>query len=336
MIGRSTTTPLSHIDALFIDLDGVVYAGPHAIPGAVAALERARQQLPVGYLTNNASRSDEQVAAHLRELGLTAAANDVVTSPQAALRILRERLQPGAAILVVGGSGITVELERAGYRLVSSADQAPAAVVQGFSPDLGWKDLAEAAFALRGTEVLWVATNMDWTIPVERGIAPGNGTLVSAVHTAVGRMPDAVAGKPEAALFAVARERFAAERPLMIGDRLDTDIAGANRAGIDAALVLTGIDRAKALLAAKPEERPRFILANLDELFEPYPEPVEKRGSWQSGNAKVRIDGRRVIVESDGSSSVELIRAACAAVWASGQAIYAFELDETLTALASL
>src|SRR5690606_24751009 len=111
-------------------------------------------------------------------------------------------LEPGAEVLVVGGEGLVVEVERAGFSAVGTSSAATSAVVQGFSPDLGWRQLAEAAFALQGehAERPWVATNNDWTIPVEGGIAPGNGTLVSAVHTAVGRLP-VFAGKPETAIF---------------------------------------------------------------------------------------------------------------------------------------
>lgn len=332
MFGRATplASPLEGIEALFADLDGVVYAGPQAIPGAVEALNRAAEQLPVGYLTNNASRTDEQVAEHLRELGLRATAEQVVTSPHAAMRLLADRLPAGAPVLLIGGDGIRIELEKAGYRVVRSADDHPAAVVQGFHPSLGWADLAEASFALRGTEVIWIATNMDWTIPVARGIAPGNGTLVSAVHTAAGRMPDAVAGKPERVLFDVALERFGVSRALMIGDRLDTDIAGARRAGLASAHVLTGVDQAKQLLAAKPEERPDFILGTLAELFEPYALPSESRGGWQVGDARVRVNGREVRVERGGSDQLNLLRAGCAAIWNSGQSIHSLAVPEVL------
>ena len=109
-------------------------------------------------------------------------------------------------ILVVGGEGLTSEVTKAGFVVTRSALDAPAAVIQGFSPDVGWVHLAEAAYALQGGGVVWVATNTDWTIPQARGTAPGNGTLVSAVHTAVGQLP-VVAGKPEVAIFEEALSR---------------------------------------------------------------------------------------------------------------------------------
>ncbi|RZI89444.1 MAG: haloacid dehalogenase, partial [Microbacterium sp.] len=224
------TTPLDGVDLILADLDGVVYAGPGALPHAVESLNRASDGRALGYITNNASRRDTTVAAHLRELGLHTEPHDVVTSPQAAMRLLRDRIPAGSLVLVVGGDGLVFEVEKAGFRVTRSADDAPAAVVQGFAPDVGWAQLAEAAYALAKPEdeggIPWIATNTDWTIPQARGIAPGNGTLVSAVHTAVGRLAT-VAGKPERPIFDEAVARFGAASPLFIGDRLDTDIAGA-------------------------------------------------------------------------------------------------------------
>ncbi|HLP23839.1 MAG TPA: HAD-IIA family hydrolase [Microbacteriaceae bacterium] len=324
--------PIDSFDTVLLDLDGVVYAGPNAIPGAVDAINRATERVPVGFITNNASRTTEQVAGHLRELGLNVTAEQVVSSPQATVRLLAERVSQGARILVVGGDGLRAVLSEVGYEVVASATDSPAAVVQGFSPTLGWADLAEAAYALRGTAVPWIATNMDWTIPQERGIAPGNGTLVSAVHTAAGRMPDAVAGKPHTPIFELARERFASTRPLMVGDRLDTDIAGARSAGMASALVLTGIDQAKQVLAAREHERPDMILGGLDELFEPYPVPVERRGVWECGAARVRIEGIDVRIVATGDAPLNLLRAACAAIWASPHAIHALRVPEKIYA----
>jgi glycerol 3-phosphatase-2 len=193
--------------------------------------------------------------------------------------------------------------------------------------------LAEAAFALH-TGIPWVATNTDWTIPVARGTAPGNGTLVSAVHTAVGRLP-VVAGKPEAAIFEVAVERFGASTPLFIGDRLDTDILGSNRAGIDAALVLTGIDQAKQVLAADANSRPKYILGDLRELSLPYPDIFETTDAHGAvvtrvGKASVRRAGNALRVESAGDDKLNLLRAGAAAIWNSGSSIHAFQVPAEL------
>jgi len=328
--------PLAGVDVLLADLDGVVYAGHRAIPHAVEALNAAvASGRRLGYLTNNASRTPQTVAAQLRELGLDASPEQVVSSPQAAVVLLAELVDPGALILVVGGDGLVSEVERAGFRVTRSADDAPAAVVQGFAPEVAWTDLAEAAFALKGGDagIPWVATNTDWTIPQARGTAPGNGTLVSAVHTAVGRLP-VVAGKPERALFDVAVARFGAQHPLFIGDRLDTDILGARRAGMASVLVLTGIDGPKQLLAAPADSRPDFILEDLRGLDEPYPATHDARDiagvrRVRVGTAVVRHEGERLALETPGTP-IDRIRAAAAAVWAAGVPIYALDVAPEL------
>lgn len=328
-------TPLDGIDVVLADLDGVVYAGSGALPYAVESLNRAGETRRLGYVTNNASRTDASVAGHLSELGLRVTPDDVVTSPQAAVRLLADRIAPASTVLVVGGEGLVVELEKAGFIVTRSADDTPAAVVQGFAPEVGWAQLAEAAFALALPEdqggIPWIATNTDWTIPQSRGIAPGNGTLVSAVHTAVGRLAT-VAGKPEVPIFAEAVDRFGAQHPLFLGDRLDTDILGANRAGIPSALVLTGIDRPKHVLAAAAELQPTFILGDLRELHEPYPRTIVQREASTVGGATVRIDGADVVIVAEGDRPIDLVRAGAHAIWRTGRAIYGFRVPERLYA----
>lgn len=336
LFGRSRPTPLDGVDAVLADLDGIVYAGGRAIPHAIDSLNRAAQSARLGYITNNASRRDATVAEHLRDLGLVRTQpSDVITSPQAAMRLLAERVPAGSTILVIGGDGLVYETERAGFRVTRSADDAPAAVVQGFAPEIGWAQLAEASYALATPEdaggIPWIATNTDWTIPQERGVAPGNGTLVSAVHTAVGRLA-VVAGKPETPIFVEALSRFESQHPLFLGDRLDTDIAGAQAAGIPSALVLTGIDRPKQVLAAPKNSRPDFILSDLRELHEPYPDTVVKGDVTTVGRASVRIDGPDIHIVSAGDRPIDLLRAGAAAIWATGRAIYGFRVPAALYA----
>jgi HAD superfamily hydrolase (TIGR01450 family) len=327
----SLSTPLTGVEALFADLDGVVYAGRGPIAHAVESLNAIAADLRVGYITNNASRTDESVAEHLRELGLHCTSADIVTSPQAAMGILRSLAPAGSTILVIGGEGLTSEVTKAGFAITDSANDNPAAVIQGFSPDIGWTHLAEASFALNArTEahpdgIPWIATNMDWTIPVERGTAPGNGTLVSAVHLAAGRMP-VVAGKPEPAIFEEARTRFGVANALYVGDRLDTDIMGANRAEMRSALVLTGIDGPKQVLAAPESQRPDMILADLRDLLEPYPETVvSKKGAITVGTAMVHVAPNDVdIVIDQAGTGLDLLRATCQLIWRSERAIYGF------------
>ena len=336
LFGRraATPAPLDGVDVVLADLDGVVYAGAGALPHAVESLNRARDGRVLAYITNNASRTDASVAAHLSELGLPTTPRDVVTSPQAAMRLLADRIAPGSTVLVVGGDGLVVEVEKAGFVVTRSADDDPAAVVQGFAPEVGWLQLAEAAFALKTPEdeggIPWVATNTDWTIPQSRGVAPGNGTLVSAVHTAVGRLAT-VAGKPEAPIFHEAVARFGARHPLFLGDRLDTDILGANRAGIESALVLTGIDRPKHVLAAPEGSRPTYILGDLRELHEPYPDVHVSDGVATVRDARVQIDGPDIRILSAGEP-IDLVRAGAAAIWSTGRAIFGFRVPEQLYA----
>lgn len=329
----ASPSPLDGVDLLLADLDGVIYKGSDAIPYAVESVNRVAGRIPVGYVTNNASRTDASVAEHLSELGLDVRPSDVVTSPQAAVRLLAGLVPAGSTVLVVGGEGLTFELVKAGFVPTASALDNPAAVVQGFATSVGWEQLAEASFALNAeTEdggIPWVATNTDWTIPVARGIAPGNGTLVSAVHSAVGRLP-VVAGKPEVAIYQEAVRRFGAENALFIGDRLDTDILGSNRAGIASVFVLTGVDGAKQLLAADQHSRPTFILEDLRQLHEPYPQTLRSDdGLVRVGDSAVRMRENRVGLERSGNR-VDLLRAATAAIWASGLAIYGIDVAPEL------
>lgn len=332
---KTGPAPIDGVDVVLADLDGVIYAGAGAIPHAVESFTRAASEgRRLGYITNNASRTDATVAAHLSSLGLPTQPTDVVTSPQAAVRLLAQQVAPGATVLVVGGEGLVVELEKAGYVVTRSADDNPAAVVQGFAPEVAWTDLAEAAYALATPEdeggIPWIATNTDWTIPQARGIAPGNGTLVSAVHTAVGRLAT-VAGKPEAPIFHTAVARFGASKPLFVGDRLDTDIQGAQAAGIDSALVLTGIDRPKHVLAAPSHSRPTYVLSDLRELFEPYPVVKQKGDVTIVRDASVRVSGPDIEILSEGSD-IDLLRAAAHAIWATGRQIFGFRVPERLYA----
>jgi glycerol 3-phosphatase-2 len=325
-------TPLGDADVLLLDLDGVVYRGRSAVAHAPETLATVRAGgVRVGYITNNASRTAASVAAHLSDLGVPAEQDDVVTSPQAAVRLLADRLPAGARILVIGGEGLRSVVAEAGFVLAADADDDPDAVVQGFSPELGWSDLAEASFALADPDRLWVATNTDWTLPVDRGIAPGNGTLVSAVHAAVGRLP-VVAGKPETPLFEVAVERFSARRPFFVGDRLDTDIQGANAAEMPSALVLTGIDGPKELLSAQPHARPGFVLRDLRGLLEPYPEVKRRRDGVQVGRAVARVDGIALEVVKAGEP-IDLLRAASEAVWSSNVSAYALRIPDAVLGL---
>ena len=322
------TSFVADFDVVLADLDGVIYEGTVAIAGAVEALTRLQASNRVGFVTNNSSRKPEAIVAQLAGFGVSASPDDVVSSGQTGVELLATLIEPASKVLVVGGEGLRFYTSEAGFSVVDSADDKPAAVIQGFAPDVSWRNLAEAAYAIQNG-AKWVATNQDWTLPQERGMAPGNGTLVSAVHTAVGQLP-LVAGKPETAIFETAVKRFDAKRPLFIGDRIDTDIIGANRAGIPNVLVLTGVSRAKDALGAKTGERPTYILGSLSELFEKYIEPKQTKRGFKLRNAEVELLGNRVVVVSGDPKSVDALRCACQVIWNSGLAIYALDVDPQL------
>jgi HAD superfamily hydrolase (TIGR01450 family) len=209
------------------------------------------------------------VADLLRSLGVPARDEEVVTSGAAAARMLAAQLPHGAPVLAVGSPALREELRSVGLRPVDGAAEKPVAVVQGYGSTVGWADLAEGCIALRAG-AHWVATNTDATMPSHRGPVPGNGSMVAALTTALGgRRPDVVVGKPEPTLFEVAAKHGGHRRALVVGDRLDTDIEGATRAGMDSLLVLTGVSTAADVLRATPIERPTHLAADLRGLSKP-------------------------------------------------------------------
>ena len=306
------TDLLSRHDVLLADLDGTLYAGPAAIPGAVDAVRNAADRgVRTAYITNNASRAPADVAAHLAELGFPATTDDVVTSSQAAAAMLARQLAPGSPVLVVGTAALAAELTAVGLGITDRADQA-AAVVQGHSPETGWRLLAEATVALRAGAV-WVACNLDPTLPTERGPLPGNGSMVAAVRTATGREPQ-VAGKPEPTLLLDAVRRTGARSALMIGDRLDTDVEGGRAAGMATLLVLTGVSDAAELLAAPAERRPDYVGADMAALTRPADElALGPRPGWE-----VTANGSGSLTVTGSGEPLDALRALCAAHWADG------------------
>ena len=318
---RATDRPLCALyDTAMLDLDGVVYRGHAGVPHAVPSLlDAAEQGMRLTYVTNNASRTPEAVADHLVELGLPATAEEVVTAAQAVARLIAEQVPSGARVLAVGGEGLLTALESRGLVLVRSADDDPAAVVQGFVPETTWKDLAEVAYAV-GRGVPWFSANTDLTMPTDRGIAPGNGALVTAVAQATKNWPT-IAGKPEPALHRETMLRTGAKHPLVVGDRLDTDIEGANRAEVDSLLVLTGVTDEAGLLAAEPARRPTYIAADLRGLLAPARAPERDGDGWRCGSWRAELVDGEVKVGRVGESGgeddpLDELRVRCAATWA--------------------
>jgi HAD superfamily hydrolase (TIGR01450 family) len=298
-------------DCLLLDLDGTVFRGHEPTPGAVETL--ASVQSRVLYVTNNASRDATQVADHLRELGFTAAADDVVTSAQSAARLLADQLPDNAKVLIVGTDALAEEVRSVGLTPVREFADEPVAVVQGHSPETAWPALAEAALAIRAG-ALWIAANVDKTLPSERGLLPGNGSMVAALRTATDQEPQ-VAGKPSPVLMANALARGHFESPLVIGDRLDTDIAGANAAELPSLMVLSGVNNAADAIFAVPDERPQLLAEDLRALTDdPDALRVGPHPAW-----RVEVDDDAVSVHSIGTDSgdaLSVVRAIAAAVWA--------------------
>lgn len=313
------TIPCAEFDVALLDLDGVVYIGPHVVEHAAGSLARAREGgMRLGFVTNNASRTAGEVAEHLRELGVAAQPADVVTSAQAGARLVADRFPTDSRVLAVGGPGVGIALQERGLRPVDAVDAEPVAVLQGFGRDVGWRQLAEASLAVRDG-AYWVATNLDATLPIPGGRAPGNGMLVAAVAEAAGRRPDAVAGKPHAPLMVESVERLHARRPLVVGDRLDTDIAGAVGLAIPSLLVLTGVTDVATLLAAAPDCRPTYIATDLRGLLEEHPPAMRVDvDEWSLRGSRARV--REGVLEvSLGPATREgwedAVRCACAVAW---------------------
>ncbi|RKT11246.1 HAD superfamily hydrolase (TIGR01450 family) [Streptomyces sp. 1114.5] len=300
-------------DTALLDLDGVVYAGAQAIEHAVASLDAARTAgMRLAYVTNNASRPPRVVAEHLTELGVPAEPTDVINSAQAAARVVAEKVPPGAKVLVVGGLGLEEALAEQGLVAVRSLADQPLAVVQGFDPSVGWTDLAEASYAVQ-SGLPWVASNLDLTVPRARGIAPGNGTLVAAVRAATGVEPE-VAGKPLPPMHRETVLRTGAKRPLVVGDRLDTDIEGAFNGGVDSLLVFTGVTTPELLLAAPAEHRPTYLAADLRGLLVPHAAVTVEGDGFGCGGWAARVEGGALHVTGAGDSW-DGLRALCAAAW---------------------
>jgi len=311
---RGSAEPLtSAYDTALLDLDGVVYLSGTAIPGAAEALRKAQDEgMRLAYVTNNAFRSPAAVAALLVSLGAPAEPGDVVTSAQAAARLLAERLPAGAPVLVVGGSGLRLALRERGLRPVSTAEDKPLAVVQGYAPGLSYATMAEGGMAV-AAGALFVATNTDRTLPGRRGQAPGNGSLVRVIATATGVEP-LVAGKPEPPLHRETLIRTGAKHPLVVGDRLDTDILGAHRVGTDSLLVLTGVTGPAEAVLAPPGQRPTYLAEDLTGLLAPHPAVDAADGHFACGGWTARWDGGRLDLSGDGDR-VDGLRALCAAAW---------------------
>jgi HAD superfamily hydrolase (TIGR01450 family) len=303
---------------VIFDLDGVIYLGTEPVAGAADAVEATVDGgTPVAFVTNNASRRAAEVGTLLRGMGVKARNDDVLTSAQASAELLASDLPSGSAVLVVGAPALRQEIEAVGLTAVDRAEARPLAVVQGYGPDVGWALLAEASVAIRAG-AQWVATNTDTTMPSPRGPLPGNGSLVAALTTALGRGPDVVVGKPEPALFRLTAQHRNASRALVVGDRLDTDIEGANRADMAGLLVLTGVSTPVDVMQAPAARRPTYVAQDCRALSTS--EDKARVPEWDG--AQVLSDGWRVTHRNDRleltgqGDDVAALRALAPAAWA--------------------
>jgi len=315
VLAASPRALAEHYDVALLDLDGVVYRGEHPVEHAAEALEAARRSgIRWEFVTNNASRRAEEVVALLRSVGVPADVAQVVTSAQATATLLATRLAPGAAVLVVGTDALAYELSSVGLRPVREDGPEVEAVVQGYGRTVGWAQLAEACVAVR-RGVPWIATNTDVTVPSPRGPLPGNGAMVAALAAATGVRPAEVVGKPHPGLHQESVRRSGAARPLVVGDRLDTDIEGAVTGGSDSLLVLTGVSGPDELLEAPAVRRPTYLSPDLRGLLVPHPAPAQDGAVTTCGDWEVRREAA-VLVLAGAGDQVDALRALCAASWA--------------------
>jgi glycerol-1-phosphatase len=328
-----TDEPLyAHYDVALLDLDGVVYIGGTPIPGAPGALQEAKQRgMHLAYVTNNASRTPAAVADLLTAMNVPASPEDVVTSAQAAARLLADKLPPKAKVLVIGATALRLAVRERGLTPVSTAVEHPAAVVQGYGPGIGYGNFAEGGLAVRAGAI-FVGTNADSTLPGPRGIQPGNGSLLQVIAHATGVEP-IVAGKPEPPLHRESVIRTGAKNPLVVGDRLDTDIEAAHRAGADSLLVLTGVSRPADVVLAPPQRRPAYLAETLDALLRPYPEVAARDDGFACGGwTAVRAETGQLALSGEGTG-IDGLRALAAAAWGHPENLTAHDADAALAKL---
>lgn len=231
---------LTHYTTALLDMDGVLYRGHEPLPGVNELLALfARRNISYACVTNNAMLTPEQYEAKLAKMGITIPAANVITSPIATRRYLETQAPRGTKVFTIGMDGLREALFGDGYFVFE--EQQPEYVVVGLDMELSYAKLATATLAIRAG-ARFIGTNADATLPTERGEYPGAGSLLALLRTATGVEPFVI-GKPAPTMLHAAIELLGADaqRTIMIGDRLDTDIEGAKNAGIASALVFTGV-----------------------------------------------------------------------------------------------
>lgn len=314
-------SPAASHQAIFFDLDGVIHRGgvpTHQISATTQNLRQAGQELR--FITNNASKTTSDVAALLNSLGVPCEPTEVITSIAACVQAMTQQLPTGSAVLVLGTAALRDAVTAAGFTL-AEPHQPCAAVVQGFNPELTWRDLAAACAAITHG-ALWFAPNQDQTIPLDWGFGPGNGAMGKPITAVTGKTP-ITTGKPHPPMYELAKSTVATGQILFVGDRLDTDIAGAHHSGLTSALVLTGVANAQAALAAEPHQRPDYLLSHASELTAAYHCPEGDADQARCGDQVVRWAAGQVQLEhaehtstGDLTTLVHTWRAAAHVLWA--------------------
>ena len=301
-------------DLAMLDLDGVVYIGGHAVPGAPEAIAQARScGMKVAFVTNNAAGPPAAVAEHLRSLEIEASPEDVVTSAQAAAGVLHDRFGDGARVAYIGADGLDQALREVGLVPVGVEDDADAAV-SGYGPDVPWRDIMRFATRVRDG-LRWVASNTDGSLPTPAGPAPGHGVLVEMIAR-FAEVEPTVAGKPAPPLLRETIRRVGGERPLMVGDRLDTDIAGGTAVDVDTLLVMTGVTDLGELVAATPALRPTYIAADLHGLMAAQSAIESVADSAAAGGWKATVDADGVVSTSGDGEAGDWWRVVASVAWA--------------------
>jgi 4-nitrophenyl phosphatase len=275
-LDRPPAARLADIHHLIIDMDGVLWRGDEPMPGLPGFFAFLRQNdIEFVLATNNSSRAPEQYAAKLARFGVQVPVETILTSALVSAAYLAEVAPSGSRVYVIGEEGIQRALKEQGFALDEDGDEVhPEAdyVVVGWDRDLTWEKLASASLLIHAGAG-FVGTNPDTTYPTERGPVPGNGAVLAAIQTATGVEP-MVTGKPEPWMYREALRRMEAspETSAMIGDRLDTDISGAARAGLTTVLTLSGITREQDVAASSI--RPDLVVANIQELTRRWKEEI--------------------------------------------------------------
>jgi glycerol 3-phosphatase-2 len=250
-------------DVVLLDLDGVLFRGRRPIPGAGETVERLRSiGIRIAFVTNNASRTPEQVAEQLASVGVEALPAEIETSARTAASLLAAR--GIRRVFAIGQDGVLEALRASGIEAVALEGD-PEVVLVGLDRGITYAKLRDAGLAVQRGAPL-VATNADTTYPAEDGLWPGAGALLAAVVATTGARPE-VLGKPGPAIFRAALERAGGGKPLVVGDRLDTDIAGAIGLGWDSVLVLTGVHGRADIVDGGP--RPTFVAQDVRALVDP-------------------------------------------------------------------